>query len=259
MKNLTQDKKDLILENSKIYNLLIASSKVDKISMEKAFAVDREKVVVTGLLRYEILKNNYKVDDQSLQNEINLIKSIKGTKKLVLYAPTFRELDYNILENLNLKLISEFTENNNFIFCIRLHPYSKQIHLDKIYKNVFFINNDICKETNILLKYTDLLVVDYSSIWIDFLLLNKPIIMYSPDITTYMTKERDLAYDINKIIDFNIYYDFNEFFKEMLFLLKNNEINYNHTKTIFHQYDLNFDFRLKFINTFKYKYQEFLK
>ena len=51
----------------------------------------------------------------------------------------------------------------------------------------------------ILLRYIDLLVTDYSSIWIDFLLLRKPIIIYTPDLETY-AKEHGFIHDFRDSI-----------------------------------------------------------
>lgn len=257
MKNIEESKKSLIYNNSKLYNLITASSVSDSKHMKSAFGVRAEVVSVTGLLRYEILKNSYKSEDKSINSDIELIESIKGNMKLVLYAPTFRESKSNVVNNLDFNLISEVAKENNFVFCIRLHPYTSSIDIKDKFSNLFFINNDIIKETNILLKYVDILVVDYSSIWIDFLLLNKPIVMFTPDIDNYVGKERDFSYNIKEIVEFSVHRKFSDVLQEVLILLKKKNIIYTSTKNLFHQYNLDDNYRKIFINTFNNKYQEY--
>lgn len=256
MNNLNLDKKKLIRNNSKIYNLILSSSKEDKLKMQRAFNV--KNVYISGLLRYEILKQDYYYKDQSLENEKIFIEKLKSNKKLVLYAPTFRETNYDPLSELCFDKIVEVAKKNNFIFCIRVHPYTKILKKYKYLDNIIFLNNDQYKETNLLLKYTDLLIVDYSSIWIDFLLLDKPIIMYTPDIESYVLKERGFAYTFSDVIDFNIYKDFSNVLSEIVFLLNKETIEYHLSKHVFHQYDLSFDYRKEFMRIFYLEYKDLL-
>jgi len=257
MKNLSSSKKQLIKQNAKIYNAITASSDMDQIKMAQAFNLNINHVHVTGLPRYEILKNSYQYEDKALEEEATFIQKIKSNKKLVLYAPTFRETTYNPLDDLNFQEIDNIANKNNFIFAIRVHPYTKVSTQLTQFKNITFINNDQCKETNILLKYTDLLIVDYSSIWIDFLLLKKPIIMYTPDLENYTSKERGFAYDFRETIDFNIHKNFDNVLKEIPNSLKQNSINYSRTHSIFHNYDLSFDYKKAFREMFNSQYKDF--
>jgi len=59
-------------------------------------------------------------------------------------------------------------------------------------------NNNI--ETQELLLIADILITDYSSIYIDFLLTNKPIVFYAYDIKNYLSKDRELYFNYNNVI-----------------------------------------------------------
>jgi len=255
MKNLTNEKKYLIENNAKVYNAVVASSNTDKIKMAEAFGLGEKNVYINGLLRYEILKKSYKLKDPLLLEEENYIQKLKKNKKIVLYAPTFRETSYDPLSELPFSDIEKVARKNNFIFCIRVHPYTKISTIYKESEYLLFINNDKCHETNLLLKYVDLLIVDYSSIWIDFLLLNKPIIMFVPDIDSYIEDERDFAYKFDDVIECNLYKDFKKVLEEIPRLLQNNNISYSVSKSVFHEYDLQVDFRKKFMETFNILYE----
>ncbi|MCR9583669.1 CDP-glycerol glycerophosphotransferase family protein, partial [Vibrio alginolyticus] len=45
----------------------------------------------------------------------------------------------------------------------------------------------------------DVLITDYSSVYIDYLLTDKPIIFVNGDIDSYLTEDRELYYDYNSV------------------------------------------------------------
>lgn len=203
MPNIDEEKLLLLKNNSTLYDMVIASSEQDKVTNASAFGIPLNQVHVTGLPRYEILKQDY-ILGNVLKLEDSKIRKIKGTRKLVLFAPTFRENNTSAIEQITStewKAISSFAEESNIVFGIRPHPYDikhlpKQIQEDASFS--LFENSEFT-EVNILLKHTDILIVDFSSIWIDYLLLHKPIIGFSKDYNWYLEKERGFVYDFDTI------------------------------------------------------------
>ncbi|MDX4067255.1 CDP-glycerol glycerophosphotransferase family protein [Aliarcobacter skirrowii] len=117
-------------------------------------------------------------------------------KKIVLYTPTHRENNNNLL--LDFNSLNDKLKQLNTIFIVKLHPFILEFYSkieEKTYSNIFFHNafGDIYP----LLKYIDILVSDYSSIVYDFLLLNKPIIFYNYDIDEYK-KNVSLLFDYDE-------------------------------------------------------------
>ena len=102
-------------------------------------------------------------------------------RKVVLWAPTFRGnaatpeiVDMAFLERLREALGEEW------LVITKLHP-----HLQK------HIGEDACPiPTEQLLPVTDVLISDYSSVIYDFLLLERPIVFYAPDLDYYVKKEQ---------------------------------------------------------------------
>lgn len=94
-------------------------------------------------------------------------------------------------DNLNLKL-----KEKNIIFVVKLHhvfdyssiPYEK-------YSNIKFIKNlDLLKcglESTSFMSFCDALISDYSSAFIDYLLLNRPIYFYNADFDEYKNSDID--------------------------------------------------------------------
>jgi CDP-glycerol glycerophosphotransferase len=82
---------------------------------------------------------------------------------------------------------------------------------------------DIC----FILKYTDILITDYSSIYFDFLLHNKPIIFYPYDLEYYKSKDRGLIFDYDKFTPGPKAYNLNQLKKIIMEVIKNNKEHLN--------------------------------
>lgn len=118
-------------------------------------------------------------------------------KYLILFAPTFRENDRLLDEAayIDFKKLSFAAGTNDMVFIVKLHTFSKQESIE--YENVIFY--DKSKDVYPLLSYVDLLITDYSSIFSDFMLTGKPIILYLKDYEQYARKERGLQMDIRQL------------------------------------------------------------
>ena len=210
----------------KMYNFTVCSSEFSRKNMMEAFW--NKNVIITGLPRNDILVNDMKYKNNRLK------------QKIILYAPTFRDKHINTLEPFSKSFyieLNNYCKNNNFIFYIKPHPNTKQIlNFKNNFSNIKIINDDI---QSILLK-TEILITDYSSVYIDFLLTKKPIIFYSYDLNKYIN-DRNFYIDYKKwIINKSLVY--NE--KDLLKNLKNNSYfnreeylkEYNNLLNLFHKY-----------------------
>jgi CDP-glycerol glycerophosphotransferase (TagB/SpsB family) len=248
MPKIEKNRKKLIEHNSKLYDIIIASSDEDAKTNSKAFGVPLNKVKVIGLPRYEILKNEYSLN-KYLQQENQYILNIKKNKKLILYAPTFRENSISPLKEISNEewiKIQTFIEKQNYIFIIRPHPYDNTRLPDFLNKNfICLINDKTIVETNLLLKHTDILIVDFSSIWIDYLLLNRPIIGFSKSFITYSLKERGFIYNIKNIFPGIFTDNVNELLSNIEYNLNNFQIHskYIRAKNLFHKFNLEYNFQ----------------
>lgn len=146
---------------------------------------------------------------------------ISREKKVALYAPTWRgfigSVDNDISDQINFieKLHLELGETHEIF--VSLHHLTEKalgskvesLNLRKIPKNI---------DINEFMVVCDLLITDYSSIFIDYLVLNKPVLLYIPDLETYQA-ERGLILDIRSL-PVNLCYDLNKI-NEILITLKN--------------------------------------
>lgn len=106
-------------------------------------------------------------------------------KRIVLYAPTFREKKNQRIEydpQINWKKLSEYLGDGTALL-IKNHPIMKYNLLKgKEYGNIKNMNKT---STYDLMFVSDVLITDYSSVIFEYALLNKPIIFYCPDHAEY--------------------------------------------------------------------------
>ena len=87
-----------------------------------------------------------------------------------------------------------------------------------------------------LFSKVDLLITDYSSIFFDFLLTDKPVLFYPYDKDDYLTKDRSMydEYDTvtpgHKAYDFKVFYEKLELFFKHPDTLKESALDYNEIK-----------------------------
>ncbi|HIO95932.1 MAG TPA: hypothetical protein EYG67_03845 [Campylobacterales bacterium] len=251
IENLMPDIPDLkqqqLNNNAKLYDLLIASSQEDKQTNVKAFGVHSSRVKITGLPRYEILKESYK-QGVLLKKESKKIEKIKDGRKLILFAPTFRESNISAIEQISdseWRVLEAFIKKNNLLFGIRPHPYDIK-YLPRFIKNsdhFYLFESSEFTEPNIMLKLSDVLIVDFTSIWVDYLLLKRPIIGFAKDYRHYLEEERGFVYDFNTIFPSPFVDRIESLIEEIKeATVVNNPTLYKETTDTLHGYDLSHDF-----------------
>lgn len=163
-------------------------------------AFKTNNVLVCGYPRTDIFKfNNY--NNLSLKEETLIYKEIvKYQLKKVLYMPTFRKSESEIFNLINFDELQNFLNKENIIFCVKLHPKSivenKWKKIANTYKNIILIDSSF--DPYPFLNITDILITDYSSVYFDYLVKNKPIIFFNYDYQEYINNSRELYFDYNE-------------------------------------------------------------
>lgn len=178
----------------KFYFIITSSSYIRENFVCPSFGVTSESVKITGLPRYDSFFKDIKGQNIDLHEELNTnLKQVKsqGAEKIILYAPTFRRGKSlaDQLSPLNFEKLNKHLKEKKYYLGVSLHPkFSASNWIpDKSYTNIFFSNPGYDQYP--LLKEFDLIITDYSSVCIDFLLLNKPTIFYIYDIEEYRKNE----------------------------------------------------------------------
>jgi len=147
--------------------------------------------------------------------------------KTILYAPTFRDNRNDPISDriINLEEWSRYGEKNNIVFILKFHPIpnANYTEFNKL-KNIIIYNNT--KDIYPALRYIDLMVTDYSSIYMDYLLIDRPVLFFSYDYEKYISKDRNIQFDYNWITPGQKCYNQDELFQEIENILINNIDNY---------------------------------
>lgn len=162
-------------------------------------AFNTKKVLIANYPRNDFLlgKNIENIMTSSEEKTVEDLKAVLkfSEMKMILYMPTFRESENKFFEVMNLNNFNKFLIDNNYLFCIKLHHKSK---LSKAFNRIQSNNIYVIPPTAdpyIFAKRADVLVTDYSSIYFDYLLLNRPIIFFNYDMVEYLYNSRELYFD----------------------------------------------------------------
>ena len=200
MPNLSESRRCQIEKTSGLYDALIASSAEDQQAMSQAFGVPLPRVFVTGLPRYDMLLGRKPLARDLLIEEQQLLTVLNG-RRLILYSPTFRESGVSPVSQLSAgdwQLLSEALTATNAVLGVRSHPYDSTPCPQGL-AGIVELNASRFAETNLVLRHTSILVSDFSSIWVDFLLLSRPIAGFAKDLEVYRSLERGFIYDMEEV------------------------------------------------------------
>ena len=113
--------------------------------------------------------------------------------KILLYMPTHRESSKAAKIPLDFEKLNTFLTKNNATLILKLHHFVQELYVHESYSNILFhtTHGDVYP----LLKYTDILITDYSSVYFDFLLLNRSIIFFDYDKAEYEANMQGFLYD----------------------------------------------------------------
>lgn len=170
-------------EHSQVVFTISSSSFVSRIT-EKCMKIGLEKHLITGYPRYDDMLRYTEKEKKSFAQVI-------GGKcdHLILYAPTWRnglkETKFFPFQDFDEKRLIKFLKENNARIAVRPHANDLIIYpnIKKYIKSlevksgglVFLASHKDYPNTYQILKNSTILVTDYSSIYHDYLLLNRPI------------------------------------------------------------------------------------
>ncbi|EHB2545722.1 glycosyltransferase [Staphylococcus pseudintermedius] len=155
-----------------------------------------------GLYSGEILEIGYPRIDLTINTTANeareyLAEHLNLKKNpIILYCPTWRGKNVNDPENSLLNIFEEIKLLNQKLphqVLVKVHPfvYSKAKEMPEL--KPYLVPDFL--DTNQLMPAVDLMITDYSSIFFDFLVTDKPIVFYVPDLDKYQN-ERGVYIDL---------------------------------------------------------------
>jgi CDP-glycerol glycerophosphotransferase (TagB/SpsB family) len=172
------------IKDLQLYKEVWMYSEFEKEMYLNKFEYQKKNLVVTGYSRLAYLQEN-KAQQKTLKENINL------NKKIILYAPTASRNNQKYLNSIfspfkikNLTNFEKFLKTIDAVMIIKLHINDK---LSSKVKNFLDNSKYLIQAEKIKLDYdydylilSDILVTDYSTVYTDYLVLDKPIIFLAP-------------------------------------------------------------------------------
>jgi CDP-glycerol glycerophosphotransferase (TagB/SpsB family) len=208
---------------------ILSSSKIVSQKLASAFRIKENQCLEFSYPRTDLFFNQ-KLSNQLSQNNLNTLNErilkLKTTKeKIIFYAPTWRSNESNFIHLAipDFERLNSTLQSINTHFFIKMHP-NDTFYTDD-YSNIIFIDSKI--DINELLIHSDYLLTDYSSVYFDYLLLNKEILFYPFDLNTYLKKERKFYFNYEDVTPGVKIYDFQTLLNTLLHL---KSLDYKHER-----------------------------
>ncbi|MFT8311135.1 MAG: CDP-glycerol glycerophosphotransferase family protein [Sporolactobacillus sp.] len=235
-------KRNLFIFDTRHSNYFVCSSKQEKLIKKNEWGIPENKLIVTGLPRYDEL----------------YLKHDQPSTRTILYMPTWREWlnadqsfffsDFykHVSALLNNQLLEQTLLHYGYHLKVMLHPFLHSVFKKFMEQNhrlhsVYFCNPD--EEIQKLILRSDVLITDYSSVSWDFYYLDKPVLFYQFDQSEYLEK-RGSYLDFSKDLFGSVTYNADDTVKmlgEILSLSKHSDYYQNkiNQKNHFDFYDTN--------------------
>jgi len=196
-KNISFSERYMIKKETNMIKAAISTSDFVSLIQEEVLKIGKEKHVVSGYPRNDALfkeSNNEYLDSLT-----------EKYKNIILYGPTWRHGESPVkffpFEDMSAEDLNEVLIDNNALMILRPHKnelknkiVSSQIDELCKFSNFKMLGHDIVPSVNDLLPICDLLICDYSALYHDYLLLNRPLMMIPYDYEK-VSKSRGFLYD----------------------------------------------------------------
>lgn len=242
------------------YNYCSAMGNVDYITRLGEFFLDIDKKLYK-LPKNKILYLGYPRNDELFKPDIECFKEFLPEKfnKIILWMPTFRNhnadknnscgkyLKYgvpSIRSEEQINDLNNLLKNNETFLLIKLHPAEDETTITKLnLSNIIIVKDEWFEKKHKtvynLCSLVDALITDYSSIYYDFLLLNKPIGLAIEDIEKYKSVNKLLFEKYEGNIVGEYIYNYNDIINFVKNVINGTDIckeERNEKKLLYHKY-----------------------
>ena len=180
-------------------DIMTAQSDFEIDVFSRMFSLPKSHFLKCGLPRNDILCSY----DEQYRKEIREKLGVKDDQKIILYCPTFREYEKDNNNNVVMKPPVDLDKwekelGDQYVLLFRAHyEVSKAM---EIKENSFVKDMTDYQSLNELMIASDILISDYSSVFIDYSIMDKPMLHFTYDYDKYASI-RGMYFDIREYIN----------------------------------------------------------
>jgi CDP-glycerol glycerophosphotransferase (TagB/SpsB family) len=210
------DKLDWLREENIKCRAVISSSKMDTLAMAAAFyPLSYREVWATGLPRNDFILRAEAALPADLREQGERLRGQLGGRRLVLFSPTFKnsqEDGYYKFGADELAFLGDWLQRHHAVLGVREHMADKARTYSRMLSplGILDLSSSRYPDIEILYREAALLVTDYSSCAIDFMLTGKPVVSFAYDYDHYANTERGLFYDLEHVFPGPVCRDFTQ-------------------------------------------------
>lgn len=189
------------------------SSEADRGHMQRAFhRTPAADFWVTGLPRDDVLLAGALPADQ--QSDLASLRRLKAGKRLVLYAPTYREVQtgaaYYEFADDEMEKLRALCRKHDAVLGVRYHSYRRPAGYRRLVDQggALDLSAEAFGDMRLLARETDVMVTDYSSVFLDALYLGRRCLCFAYDRDHYETTQRGLFYSLDTLFGSDLAEDF---------------------------------------------------
>jgi len=209
------------------YDVFTAASEEAKEKLSSAYRDKKNRFCVTGNPRNDALFDTAWLARRRCDYLDNIKKQV-SFKYVITYLPTQRRMGRKKVDlfakyGFDVSEAEQVLESLNAIFIIKPHYLQKKLGLsigNEPSRRMYTLSDDELPDIYPLLKETDILITDYSGVYFDYLLLNRPIIFAPFDIEEYI-REEGLYYDYDEVTPGPKAKDWSEIFRLIREIIEN--------------------------------------
>lgn len=180
------------------FDVMMSQGAYETEIFSRSFGVPKENFLEAGLPRNDIYVNY----TEEYRNAIREKLGISSDKKIILYCPTFREYEKDenqgcvLIPPMDLRKWQNELEKD-YVLLFRAH-YEVAKVMD-IQENDFVRNMTAYPNLSELMVASDMLISDYSSVFFDYSIMDKPMLHFTYGYEKYAA-ERGMYFDIREYL-----------------------------------------------------------
>lgn len=182
-------------ENTRTWDYLISQNHYSTEIFRRAFAFDKTMLEI-GYPRNDIL---FRCNNQTDLTKLKEKMGLPLDKKIILYAPTWRDNEYYAKGAYKFNSAMDFDllreKLGDEYVCIVKYHYLVKENIDWSTYKGFVYKFDECEDIAELYLVSDIMITDYSSVMFDYSILKRPMFFFAYDLEDYKDNLRGFYFD----------------------------------------------------------------